>query len=100
MCMLAGSLSAQQAGQLALLGFTAQSTKDESQWEDRFRALPDPQLMRADMQLLSARPHHLGSPYDHQNAEWILAQYKQWGWDAHIEAFQVLSPTPKHLSSK
>ncbi|MGI8958331.1 MAG: transferrin receptor-like dimerization domain-containing protein [Bryobacteraceae bacterium] len=93
--VLAGSLCAQQAEQQALLGFTAQSTKDESQWEDRFRALPDPRLMRASMQLLSARPHHVGSPYDRQNAEWILTQYKQWGWDAHIETFQVLFPTPK-----
>jgi N-acetylated-alpha-linked acidic dipeptidase len=51
--------------------------------------------MRAAMQLLSARPHHVGSPYDKQNAEWILEQYKKWGWDAHIETFQVLFPTPK-----
>jgi N-acetylated-alpha-linked acidic dipeptidase len=93
--LLTGSLSAQQAGQQALLGFTAQSAKAESDWEDRFRALPDPQIMRSNMQLLSAHPHHVGSPYDKQNAEWILAQYKQWGWDAHIESFQVLFPTPK-----
>jgi hypothetical protein len=51
--------------------------------------------MRANMERLSARPHHVGSPYDKENAEWILAQYKQWGWDAHIEEFQVLFPTPK-----
>jgi N-acetylated-alpha-linked acidic dipeptidase len=93
--ILTGSLSAQQPRQQAFLGFTAQSTKGESEWEDRFRAIPDPQLMRANMQLLSAHPHHVGSPYDKQNAEWILTQYKQWGWDAHIETFQVLFPTPK-----
>jgi N-acetylated-alpha-linked acidic dipeptidase len=93
--LLTGSLSAQQAGQQALLGFTAQSAKAESELEERFRALPDPQIMRSNMQLLSAHPHHVGSPYDKQNAEWILAQYKQWGWDAHIEIFQVLFPTPK-----
>ena len=29
---------------------------------------------RATMQRLSARPHHVGSPYDKDNAEWILAQ--------------------------
>ena len=57
--------------------------------------MPDPQRMRANMERLSAHPHHVGSPYDKENAEWILAQYKQWGWDAHIEEFQVLFPTPK-----
>jgi len=46
-------------------------------------------------QRLSARPHHVGSPYDKDNAEWILAQFKSWGWDAHIESFDVLFPTPK-----
>ena len=86
---LASSLAAQ------LAGFTAQSEPGEANWEQRFKALPDPQRMRANMERLSARPHHVGSPYDKENAEWILAQYKQWGWDAHIEEFQVLFPTPK-----
>src|ERR1700722_10129627 len=78
---LTGSLTAQQSGQV--------------DWEQRFKQLPDPQRMKDNMQRLSARPHHVGSPYDKENADWILAQYKQWGWDAHIEEFQVLFPTPK-----
>ena len=36
-----------------------------------------------------------GSPYDRDNAEWILAHFKEWGLDAHIEQFDVLFPTPK-----
>jgi N-acetylated-alpha-linked acidic dipeptidase len=91
---LTSSLTAQQAGS-PLAGFTAQSEPGEANWEQRFKSLPDPQRMRANMERLSARPHHVGSPYDKENAEWILAQYKQWGWDAHIEEFQVLFPTPK-----
>ena len=47
------------------------------------------------MRRLSARPHHVGSPYDKDNAEWILARFKEWGLDAHIETFDVLFPTPK-----
>jgi N-acetylated-alpha-linked acidic dipeptidase len=47
------------------------------------------------MQRLSARPHHVGSPYDKENADWILARFKEWGFDAHIETFDVLFPTPK-----
>ncbi len=93
---LTGSLTAQPAASdLRLLGFTPQSEPGEVSWEQRFKLLPDPQRMRANMERLSARPHHVGSPYDKENAEWILAQYKQWGWDAHIEEFQVLFPTPK-----
>ena len=92
---LTSPLAAQQAGEIQLAGFTSQSAQTEKGWEQRFTAIPDPQRMRANMKLLSARPHHVGSPYDKQNAEWILAQYKQWGWDAHIETFHVLFPTPK-----
>ncbi|HEY7899113.1 MAG TPA: transferrin receptor-like dimerization domain-containing protein [Gemmatimonadaceae bacterium] len=78
-----------------ILGFTAASSRVQRDWENKFRALPDPARMRADMKLLSARPHHVGSPYDKQNAEWILKQFKDAGWDAHIEQFDVLFPTPR-----
>ena len=78
-----------------LYGYSAANSTAERQWEQKFRAIPDPSVLRAHMQVLSARPHHVGSPYDKQNAEWILAHYKQWGWDAHIETFDVLFPTPK-----
>ena len=78
-----------------LAGFSAQSSQAERDWEMKFRAIPDPASMRENMRLLSARPHHVGSPYDKQNAEWILARFKEWGFDAHIETFNVLFPTPK-----
>ena len=78
-----------------LLGFTPASSQVERDWEAKFKALPDPARMRANMQRLSAHPHHVGSPYDHENAEWLLQQFKDAGWDAHIEQFDVLFPTPK-----
>ena len=78
-----------------LRGFTAQSSQVEREWESKFRAIPDPKRLRDMMQRLSARPHHVGSPYDKQNAEWIRDQYASFGWDARIETFQVLFPTPK-----
>jgi N-acetylated-alpha-linked acidic dipeptidase len=63
-------------------------------WDAKFRELPQPSNIRASMERLSARPHHVGSPYDKDNAEWILARFKEWGWDAQIETFSVLFPTP------
>lgn len=77
---------------LLLCGGLFAQTRD---WEKEFRAIPDPKLMRAYMGRLSARPHHLGSPYDKDNAEWMLAQYQEWGLEARIETFNVLFPTPK-----
>jgi len=76
-------------------GYTQQDSALESQWEQKFRAIPDPDHIRANMERLSARPHHVGSPYDKDNAEWILAQLKSYGLDAQIETFYALFPTPK-----
>ncbi len=90
-----GAAAQQAPASESLLGFTAQSSATERQWEQKFQQIPDPKLMRDYMQRLSARPHHVGSPYDKQNAEWILAQLQSWGWDAKIEKFDVLFPTPK-----
>ncbi|MGH9538547.1 MAG: M28 family peptidase, partial [Terriglobales bacterium] len=78
-----------------LNGYSADSSRSERDWEVKFRAIPEPQNQRDYMQRLSARPHHVGSPYDKDNAEWMLAKFKEWGLDASIESFDVLFPTPK-----
>ncbi|HLJ91111.1 MAG TPA: M28 family metallopeptidase [Candidatus Angelobacter sp.] len=78
-----------------LYGFNASGSRTERDWENKFKTIPNPQILRDNMQRLSARPHHVGSPYDKQNAEWILSQFKSWGLDAQIETFDVLFPTPK-----
>src|SRR5262249_17516011 len=67
-------LSATAPDDEALYGFTAASSRTERDWEKKFRAIPDPKILRDNMQRLGARPHHVGSPYDKQNAEWILSQ--------------------------
>ena len=77
-----------------LRGYTAESSKIERSWETKFRALPEPARMREAMRRLTLRPHHVGSPYDKNNAEWLRDQFKSYGWDASIEEFQVLFPVP------
>src|SRR5438552_7154302 len=88
-------LPAIASDELPLDGFSVANAPAERDWESKFRALPSAQNQRDYMQHLSARPHHVGSPYDKENAEWILARFKEWGWEAHIEDFDVLFPTPK-----
>jgi N-acetylated-alpha-linked acidic dipeptidase len=78
-----------------LAGYAPTSVASELGWEGKLRAIPSPDRMRASMKRLSARPHHVGSPYDKDNAEWILARFKEAGLDAHIEEFRVLFPTPR-----
>ncbi len=78
-----------------LYGYSAESSRVERQWEEKMRAIPDPKNLRDYMQRLSARPHNVGSPYDKDNAEWLLGKFQEFGLDAHIESFSVLYPTPK-----
>src|SRR5271165_5626962 len=87
--------SASKTETTPLAGYSASASATERDWETKFRALPSPDNLREDMRHLTARPHNVGSPYDKENAEWILAQFKQWGLDAQIETFYVLFPTPK-----
>src|SRR6266699_1994049 len=92
--LLLGATPASPPGD-TLRGFTLESSKAERDWETKFRAVPSTDSLRSYMRRLSARPHHVGSPYDRDNAEWILAKFKSFGLAAHIETFDVLFPTPK-----
>jgi len=66
----------------------------QSALEQKFDAAVQPEQMGAWLKQLAAEPNHLGSPHDRENAETVLAWFQQWGWDAHIETFDVLYPTP------
>jgi N-acetylated-alpha-linked acidic dipeptidase len=82
-------------GPSEMLGYDPQSAALQRNWEKKFQEGISADNIRENMRRLSARPHHVGSPYDKDNAEWILAKYKAWGFDAKIETFNVLFPTPK-----
>ena len=62
--------------------------------EKRFDAVIDVNEMGGWMKTMAAEPNHVGSAHDKANADMVLAQFKSWGWDARIETFQVLYPTP------
>jgi N-acetylated-alpha-linked acidic dipeptidase len=83
------------ADEQPLFGYSADSSRTERQLEEKLRAIPSPDNLRAYMQRLSAHPHHVGSPYDKDNADWIASKFKEFGLDTHIEQFDVLFPTPK-----
>ena len=78
-----------------LLGYSSQDSQQQKDWEKKFRDGIVADNIRENMRRLSARPHNVGSPYEKDDAEWILSKLKQYGFDAHIETFSVLFPTPK-----
>ncbi|MDQ3744736.1 MAG: M28 family peptidase [Acidobacteriota bacterium] len=78
-----------------LAGFDRESAERERALEARFDSLLRKDDLREWMKRLAARPHHVGSAYDRENAEFLLGLYRSWGFDAQIESFDVLFPTPK-----
>ncbi len=71
------------------------SAQRQPSWDERLRAIPDAAAIGQYMQRLSARPHYVGSAYNKDNAEWMVARFREWGWDAQLETYDVLFPTPK-----
>jgi N-acetylated-alpha-linked acidic dipeptidase len=78
-----------------LLGFSREGSAQQRELETRFDALLKKENLREWMKRLSARPHHVGSAYGKDNAEFIASQFRSWGYDTEIERFDVLFPTPK-----
>ena len=78
-----------------ILGFAAESAAAQLALESRFDADLKPENLREWMKRLSARPHHLGSPYNKQNADFIAGLFRSWGYETKLEEFHVLFPTPR-----
>src|SRR6185437_14161682 len=97
MTMAAGCAGATLCAFAAFHAFaapTASPTSIQASLESSFDAGIDPDEMRHWLRQMSSEPNHVGSPHDKANAEWELAQFKKFGWQAHIETFEVLYPTP------
>src|SRR5262249_11788672 len=71
------------------------SSDREKTLEKQFDSFINKDELRDWMKRLSAHPHHLGSAYDKENAEFIAGLFRSWGFDTQIERFDVLFPTPK-----
>src|SRR5947209_1371090 len=90
------SLVAQTFAQTgSIMGFADASAAAERAAESKFDSYLNAADLTAWQKRLSARPHHLGSAYDRDNAEFIASLYRSWGYDTQIETFDVLFPTPK-----
>jgi N-acetylated-alpha-linked acidic dipeptidase len=84
--------------QRKLSGFTEQNTTAQLKWEKQFDSSLDLKNLDTWMQFLSSKPHHVGSPQDKANAEYIAGLFRSWGFETTIENYYVLFPTPKFRS--
>src|SRR6201999_225996 len=96
---LAGSLSlsALAAGDNppAMVGFSDAGASQQAALEQKFDALLSAQRQSDWNKEMASGANNVGTPHDKANAEMMLKLFQSWGWDARIETFYVLYPTPK-----
>src|SRR5882724_9692455 len=78
-----------------VMGFTDANASKEIDWEKQFDAQLNPQNLDTWMQFITSHPHHVGSPQDKANAEYMADLFRKWGYQTEIANYYVLFPTPK-----
>ncbi len=78
-----------------MLGFSNERASEQRELEAKFDSHLKAANLRDWMKRLSARPHHVGSPYGKENAELMAELFRSWGYQTRIEEFKVLLPVPK-----
>ena len=89
---------ASPAGAVEIQGFSSGGAAAEAQLEQRFDSDLSAADLRSWMEQMSSEPNHVGSIHDKANAEFQLKKFREWGWDASIETFSVLYPSPREIS--
>ena len=80
---------------LVLKPTSLSGAQEQKKWEEIFRTIPAAERMKEYARRLSAEPHHVGSAAGKENAVWMRDQLNAWGWQATIEEYDVLFPTPR-----
>lgn len=93
--LFSSAIAAQESMDKNLLGFSAENSQKQIELEARFDSTLKTENLRNWMKRLSARPHFVGSQYGKENADFMVSLFKSWGFEAKIEQFDVLFPTPK-----
>ena len=86
-------LSAQQTPRIR--GFSAASSAAETARERELKAMPTAKAAEADFDVMTAEPHHTGSPYEIKLADYVADQFKQMGIASTKYEYSVLLPWPK-----
>ena len=76
-------------------GFSASASAAEAARERELKALPSAKAAEADFDIMTAEPHHTGSPYEIKLADYVSDQFKQIGIESAKYEYSVLLPWPK-----
>ena len=93
--LIVGVVPGSAEGPVSLTGFDSAGAAMQQQLEKQFMDAVRREDLKGWLERLAAKPHHVGSPYDKENADFIAELFKSWGFETRIERFDVLFPTPK-----
>ena len=79
-------------------GFSAESTLDQRQLEEKFRAIPSPASAREHLRQLTMEPHIAGTKEDYATAIYVRDQLKSYGLSAELKEYEVWLNYPKSPS--
>ncbi|MDV2449678.1 transferrin receptor-like dimerization domain-containing protein [Xanthomonas hortorum] len=96
LAFVAPALAAQTAEQPAALpGYDTAAAQAQRALEARFDSGLEDADYRGWLKQWSSAPNHVGSPHNLENARDLQNRLRGYGWDARIETFEVLWPSPK-----
>lgn len=78
-----------------MTGFSDDAAAQQKEWEDLYDSLLNKSHLEEWMKRMTAQPHHVGSPFGRENAEFVAGLFESWGYDVSTETFYVLFPTPE-----
>jgi N-acetylated-alpha-linked acidic dipeptidase len=81
-------------GQARIRGFSAAASAAEITREREMKAAPSAKLNEADFDVMTAEPHHTGSPYQIKLADYVADTFKGLGIDSTKYEYSVLLPWP------
>lgn len=93
--LLLFTFSISSFSQKAIQGYTGEAVKKQVDLEEKYDSYLKASNLDNWMKHLTARPHHLGSPMGKEYALWMRDQFRSWGYEAELETYKVLFPTPK-----
>src|SRR5579864_7251564 len=79
-----------------LTGFA--HSEEEQALETKFLAVPDPNLAREHLRILTQAPHVAGTPEDKANAEYVAQKFRDAGLETRIVEYEVWINYPKEIS--
>lgn len=78
-----------------IFGFSPDAAAEQHRLEASFDSRIDAGQLEEWMRYIISKPIYVGAPHNKETADWMVEQFRDWGWEAELAEYQVLFPTPR-----